>query len=98
MANHRVPGNSDRIEQVHGVNDDGDVVTVAVFRHVRRGHSAPEFYVVGYREAGRRIDRGTRWTRQYSGARAAERLEEDMADVRRYMAESRVRAAAALAA
>jgi hypothetical protein len=91
MANHRIPRrNTQRVEEFHGIDAGGDVVTVAVFRHVREGHAEPEFYLVGYREAARRIDRASRVTQQFSGPRAAERLEAELAVSRALMADSRV--------
>jgi hypothetical protein len=95
MGNARIPTRGTRvIERAHGIDADGDVITLAVFRHVRAGHELPEFYVVQYHEHGRRIDRGTRVTQQFSGPRAAERMDAELAEARELLAESRVRAAA----
>jgi hypothetical protein len=93
MANHQIPRRAQRIERVHGVDADGQVITLSVYRHVRAGHAAPEFYVVQYREQDRRIDRASRVTRQYSGPRAEARLEAELTEVRELLAESRARAA-----
>jgi hypothetical protein len=94
MANHQVPRTgTQRVEVIHGIDDDRNVITAVVFRHVRRGHAEPEFYLVQYRERARRIERGSRVTRQYSGPRAAVRLEADLAEVRDLLAESRAREA-----
>jgi len=96
MANHQVPRKAHRIEQVHGIDADGNVVTAVVFRHVREGHVRPMFYVVQYRERNRRIESATRVTREFSGSLAEVRKEEAMAEVRRLLEASRVRAAGAL--
>lgn len=93
MANHRIPRPARVIEEIHGVTGDGGAATTYAYEHTRRGHQAPEFYLVQFRWAGRRIDRDSRWTRQYSGPRAAARLEADLAEVRELMAASRVAAA-----
>jgi hypothetical protein len=98
MANHQVPrAGTQRAEVIHGIDADRNVVTAVVFRHVRRGHAEPEFYLVQYREAARRIERGSRVTRQYSGPRAAARLEADLGEVRDLLAASRVAEAARVA-
>jgi hypothetical protein len=95
VGNARVPrANTREVERVHGIDDDRNVVTLVVFEHVRAGHAAPGFYVVQYRERSRRTDRAPRVTRQYSGPRAAERLEADMHTPRELLAESRAREAA----
>jgi hypothetical protein len=98
MANHEVPRTAKRIERIHGIDADGNVVTVSVYQHTRQGHSRPMFYVVQYREHDRRIVRASRWTNQFSGPDARARLEADLAESRDALADSRVRAAHALAA
>lgn len=93
MANHEVPRAARVTEEIHGVTAGGDAASTYAYRHVRRGHERPEFYLVQFRWDGRRIDRESRWTRQYSGPRAAARLEADLREVRELMADSRVAAA-----
>ena len=97
MANHQIPRTAERIERIHGVDPDGNVVTCSVYMHTRAGHVHPMFYVVQYRELSRRIDRSSRWTREFSGPRARANLDAAMAEVRPLLAESRVRAAVELA-
>ena len=94
MANHRIPRTAHLTERIHGVDADGNVVTLAVYRHTRAGHVHPMFYVVQYRETRRRIDRGSRVTREFSGPGAAARLEGALGESRDLLAESRERAAA----
>jgi hypothetical protein len=96
MANHQVPRKAHRIEQVHGIDADGNVVTAVVFRHVREGHTVPMFYVVQYRERNRRIESASRVTREFFGPQAAARTEEAMTEVRELLEASRVRAAGML--
>ena len=87
MANHRIPRTSSLIEALAVIGGGGAVTRCHVFRHVRSGHSRPEFFILQYAELpSGRIDRSTRWTRQYSGARARARLDADMADVREQFA------------
>jgi hypothetical protein len=93
MANHQIPRAAERIERAHGIDDDGNVVTLAVYRHTRAGHELPDYYVVQYRELNRAIDRASRVTLQFTGPRAAERLEADLAGARAMLAESREREA-----
>ena len=94
MANHEIPRTAHVIERIHGVDADGNVVTLAVYRHTRQGHARPMFYVVQYREVSRRIDRGSRVTREFSGPGAAARLEQALGESRELLAESRERAVA----
>lgn len=90
MANHQIPRRARRIEQIHGIDADGQVVTCAVYEHTRAGHSFPMFYTVQYREAGRRIDRPTRITNQLSGPGARQRLAAELAGTRQAMEDSRL--------
>lgn len=93
MANHEIPRTAKRIERIHGIDADGNVVTCSVYQHRRAGHQYPMFFVVQYREINRRIDRASRVTNQLSGPRAQYRLDTEMAAARRMFAESRERAA-----
>jgi len=93
MANHQIPRSAQRIERIHGIDADGDVVTTSVYQHTREGHAHPMFYVVQYREHNRRISRDTRWTREFSGPDAAARMNEAMNEPRRLLADSRIREA-----
>jgi hypothetical protein len=95
MANHQVPRKARRTEQAHGIDADGNVVTAAVFRHYREGHDLPMFFVVQYRERNRRIDPGSRVTREFSGPSAEGAMNASMTEVRALLADSRVRAARA---
>lgn len=80
MANHRIPRASERIEDLTARADTGSVAHLRVYRHTRAGHSSPDFYAVWYLELpSGRIDRGTRTTRQYTGASAQARLDEELA-------------------
>jgi hypothetical protein len=96
MANHRIPRTALAVERIHGIDADGNVVTLAAYRHTRAGHADPMFYVVQYREVSRRIDRGSRVTREFTGPDAAARLEDALTESRDLLAESRERAAASL--
>jgi len=94
MANYDIPTRRTRlIETLHGVDDNGDVITCKIFEHTRDGHQDPEFYVLQYRERNRRMDRATRWTTRLSGAGAPDRLARQMADTRRMFADSLATAA-----
>jgi hypothetical protein len=92
MANHQIPRTAQRTECLYGIDASGDVVVCSVYRHTRAGHSFPMFYVVQYREQHRRIDRGTRVTREFSGPDARVRLDAALAGVRTMLAASRARA------
>ena len=92
MANHQVPRTATRVEQVHGVDADGNVITAVVFSHTRAGHAHPVFYLVQYRERSRRIMAGSRVTEQFGGESGRARLDVELAETRRLLAESRVRA------
>lgn len=93
MANHQVPRRARRIEQIHGVDADGNVITCAVFKHTRQGHARPMFYIVQYRERNRRIDRPSRVTREFTGPAAHLRLEAALKETRSLLADSRLQAA-----
>ena len=97
MANHEIPRRAVRIERMHGIAADGSVVTCSVYEHTRAGHTRPVFFVVQYREVRRRIDRGSRVTREFSGAGARVSLEAALGETRRLLAESREQAARGLA-
>lgn len=94
MANHQVPRAAKRLEQLHGIDADGNVITCVVFRHLPRGHEHPIFYVVQYRERNRKIDPASRITLQFSGFRGWQRMEEQMKPAREQLASSRVKEAA----
>jgi hypothetical protein len=96
MANHEIPKSAEHIERHHGIDADGNVVTLSAYRHTREGHTRPMFYLVQYREVNRRIDRDTRWTREYSGTGAEDRMRHDLAPAIRMLAESRESAGARL--
>lgn len=83
MANHRIPRAAEPIETLAALADDGRTARLRVYRHTRAGHSLPDFYVVQYllTPAGR-VDRSTRVTTQFTGTRAAQRLEAAMAQSR----------------
>jgi hypothetical protein len=100
VGNHQVPATASLTERIHGVDAGGDVVTCSVYTHTRAGHAHPMFYTVQYRwdGPGRRIDRSTRVTNQFTGPGAATRLEAEMGEVRAAMAASRLAAARAAAA
>jgi hypothetical protein len=93
MANHEIPRTAQRVERMHGIDADGNVITCSVYQHTRAGHSRPMFYVVQYRERNRRIDRSTRETRQFSGPAARAKLDDELTEARSLFAESRERAA-----
>jgi hypothetical protein len=93
MANHKVPLKAERIERYHGIDADGNVVTLSVYKHVREGHTRPMFFLVQYREVNRKIDRGSRWTREYSGPEAEATMRRDLAPAVEMLAESREAAA-----
>jgi hypothetical protein len=94
MANHEVPRTATRVERFFGIDAEGDVIVTSVYQHTRAGHAHPMFYVVQYRERLRRIDRSTRWTREFSGPAARERMESqaNLGEARALCAESRERA------
>jgi hypothetical protein len=82
MANHNIPLTSDRIEAL-AVTAAGRTCRTHVYKHTRQGHTRPEFYIVQYAELPNgRIDRSTRWTRQFSGDSAPRRLERAMTVIR----------------
>jgi hypothetical protein len=89
MANHQIPRKAHRVEQHHGIDANGNVVTLSVYRHVRQGHTMPMFFVVQYREAGRRIDLSTRVTREFSGPQAEQKMREAVAPAAEMLAASR---------
>src|SRR5260370_40624022 len=93
MANHEIPRTAERIERMHGIDANGDVVTLSVYRHTRAGHARPMFYVVQYREHNRQIVRSARVTREFTGPDAAARLEAAISPSRRMLADSRISAA-----
>jgi hypothetical protein len=93
MANHQIPLTAKRVEQVFGIDADGNVVVCSVYRHTRQGHELPMFYIVQYREQARHIDRSTRVTRELTGPSAPAKLAEAMTEVRAALAQSRMRAA-----
>jgi hypothetical protein len=74
MANHQVPRKAKRIERHHGIDARGNVVALTVYRHVRQGHTLPMFYVVGYREASRKIVASSRVTREFTGPDAEQAM------------------------
>lgn len=84
MANHRIPRRATRqVEELTCYTDDGRIFRLRVYRHVRQGHTLPEFYVVQYLlNAAGGIDRSTRVTRQFGGARGEARKEAAMAESR----------------
>lgn len=60
-----------------------------MYRHVRQGHTRPEFYVLQFaRHPDGRMNRATRVTSQISGANAEARLEAEMAEVRALFAQA----------
>ena len=66
---------------------NGATVRCRVYEHTRAGHARPMFYVVQYRlTAAGRVDRATRVTSQFSGARARARLDAEMTAVRAMLA------------
>jgi hypothetical protein len=88
MANHRIPRrNTRQVEELTCYTDEHRVFRLRVYRHVRQGHDAPEFYVVQYLLDDRGgVDRSTRVTTQFSGARAETRLNGAMAASRTMVA------------
>lgn len=92
MANHEIPRKAQRIEDLTGRADNGQVAKVRVYRHRRDGDLFPIFYVVHYllKDTGRgpQIDRSTRATEQFSGASGADRVEAEVAEIRKLLAAS----------
>lgn len=79
MANHQIPRRAECIEDLTALADDGRIAHLKVYRHVRSGHTRPEFILLWYAElATGRMDRATRVTRQYSGATAEARLDREL--------------------
>lgn len=97
MANHQIPRTANRIEQIFGIDADGNIVVCAVYQHTRAGHTHPMFYIIQYRELDRRIDRSSRGTREFSGPEARAHAEAAMTEVRDLLDESREQAAGRLA-
>jgi hypothetical protein len=93
MANHEIPRRAKLAEHLFGVDDDGNVVRFTVYWHQRPGHPHPMFYVLQYREVDRKIDRDTRWTREFTGPRAQAKIDAVLDEVRPLLAESRELAA-----
>jgi hypothetical protein len=88
MANHRIPRRrTTDVETLTCYADDGRIFRLRVYRHVREGHTRPEFYVVQYLlTAAGGVDRSTRVTSQFSGARAEARLQAAMTASRKMVA------------
>lgn len=79
MANHQIPRTAKVIEDLTALTDDGQVAHLRVYRHTRAGHDRPEFILLWYADlSDGRIDRRTRVTQQFSGARAQHRLDTAM--------------------
>lgn len=95
MANHQISRSAERVETLFGIDGDGEVVRLVVFKHRRAGHEHPMFYVLQYRELSRRIDRASRSTAQFTGPDAEARLDAELAVSRPLFAETRERAALA---
>jgi hypothetical protein len=94
MANHQIPRAAEMVEQLEAPDADGATVRLRVYQHTRAGHTRPEFYVVQYRlTPDGRVDRPSRVTRQFSGARAETRLDTAMVPARAAFADA-IRAAA----
>lgn len=92
MANHSIPRAAECIEELTALADDGRVAHLKAYRHVRSGHTRPEFYVLWYAEqVGGRMDRRTRVTQQFSGARAKVRLDAELTAARKMFAKARAR-------
>lgn len=75
MANHRVPTRATEVERLFGLDVDGNVVVCVVYRHRRQGNEHSMYYQVQYREVDRRMQRGSRVTREMSGVRSRELME-----------------------
>jgi hypothetical protein len=89
MANHDIPRTRTRVtEQLFGVDVNRDVVCLRVYEHVRQGHDPafPDFYVLQFRYAGRRMDRSSRVTTQLTGRNARARLDAELAEARPLLA------------
>jgi hypothetical protein len=80
MADQQIPRKATRITRAYGIDDDGHVIVLSVYQHTPKGDTLPMYYLVQYREVNRRIQRGSRYTRQYSGPRARARLDASMAE------------------
>lgn len=89
MANHQIPRTAEPVEQVNGLDADGNVVTVIVYEHTRQGRTRPEWIVLHYREHNRAMDRSSRQTRQFSGATARQRLDRELAETRNLLGMSK---------
>jgi hypothetical protein len=90
MGNAQIPRRADEIETEHGFDADGLRVEACVFKHTRRGHHSPMFWIVLYRRTGDgRIDKSTRITRQYEGLTAQQRMRKDFAEARDLLVDTR---------
>jgi hypothetical protein len=98
MANHRIPNKAFMIERHHGIDVNGNVITFLVYQHTRKDHPFPMFFTVQYRELNRRIDRPSRYARQYSGLHAYYRMDTEWQETRELLAASREQAAKRIAA
>jgi hypothetical protein len=89
MANHRIPGGAPPVEELTAADADGAPVVCRVYRHVRAGHTLPEFYILQFRRLpDGRMDRSSRVTQQFSGKTAETRLATEMTEIRRLFAEA----------
>jgi hypothetical protein len=89
MANHQIPRRAAKVEDLTGRDANGKTVKCIVYWHRRAGHTEPMFYVVQYRiSALGGIEPGSRVTQQFSGARAEDRKEAEMREVRELLAAS----------
>ena len=93
MANHTIPRRATTvIADLTALADDGRVVHLRAYRHVRQGHDRPEFYLLWFAERpDGTMDRSTRVTAQYSGKTAQRRLDTELAATRRMFAAARKR-------
>jgi hypothetical protein len=82
MANHDIPRTATRIETLFGIADDGNILVFKTYEHTRAGHPRPMYFVLQYLCDGRKLNRATRTTRQFTGHDARARLEAEMDEVR----------------
>jgi hypothetical protein len=88
MSRVEIPRAARRIIREYGIDDDGNVIVLAVYWHMRKGHEYPHLYLVQYREVNRRIQPGSRSARQYGGQSGQARLDHDLKEPRELLAES----------
>jgi hypothetical protein len=91
---YKLPKYARLVHKVHGIDVNGDVITVVVLACLDGKRKREELYIIQYREVKRIIDRSSRRVRQFSGFDARLRMEVAMSDISGLLEGSRIIAAA----